>query len=80
MGQPRRGSLSADEKAIIDWYAVDQGTYHITPVSDPDQPRDVWYDLRFNKKPLGWEKIGPYYKTLRKAVSAAQRHYAAMTR
>jgi hypothetical protein len=60
------------------WYAVDQGTYHITPVSNPDQPRDVRYDLRFNKKPLGWEKIGSYYKTLRKAVSAAQQHYAAL--
>ncbi len=60
------------------WYAVDQGTYHITPVSNPDQPRDVRYDLRFNKKPFGWEKIGPYHKTLVGAVSAAQRHYATL--
>lgn len=62
------------------WYAVDQGTYHITPVRNPDQPRDIRYDLRFNKKPLGWEKIGPYHKTLKKAVSAAQRHYADLGR
>ena len=60
------------------WYAVDQGTYHITPVSNPDRPRDVRWDLRFNKKPLGWEKIGAYHKTLRQAVSAAQRHYAGL--
>lgn len=60
------------------WYVVDQGTYHITPVSNPDQPRDVRYDLRFNKKPFGWEKIGPYHKTLERAVSAARRHYTTL--
>jgi len=27
-------------------YTFDQGSYHITPVSNPGQPRDIRYDLR----------------------------------